>query len=60
MQEARAKSLLATEVTEVAKAVSLAAAGAQAEGKMTLDELCHRHFSSGKVKAACSVRKSLL
>jgi tetratricopeptide (TPR) repeat protein len=58
-QEAKQKSLLKPEVTGVAKAVSLAAAGAKAEGAMELADVC-RAGGGAKLSSACNGLKENL
>jgi tetratricopeptide (TPR) repeat protein len=52
-QEAKEKSLLKPEVTEVAKAVSLASAGAKAEGAMELADVC-RSGGDSRLHSTCN------
>lgn len=58
-QEAKEKNLLAPEVIGVAKAVSLASAGAKAEASMAFADLC-RVRSGEKIREACSATKANL
>jgi hypothetical protein len=55
-EEAKEKNLLTPEVTGVAKAVSIASAGARAEGAMALTDLCHGGAAS-KIKDACKMTR---
>lgn len=63
MQEAKEKALLPEAVVGVAEAVSLATAGAKAEGKLVLSDLCHgKNLSKAgsRMRDACSSGNSAL